>query len=93
MLSAILATMLAATLAVKAAILSAMLTTTLSGMSPARFTLNVWDVGGQSSLRSYWRNYFESTDGVVWVVDSGDRQRLQLCATELRALLDRKSVV
>lgn len=51
------------------------------------FTLNVWDVGGQSSLRSYWRNYFESTDGVVWVVDSGDRQRLQLCATELRALL------
>ncbi|XP_021239459.1 uncharacterized protein LOC110391835 [Numida meleagris] len=51
------------------------------------FTLNVWDVGGQSSLRSYWRNYFESTDGVVWVVDSGDRQRLQLCAKELRALL------
>ena len=49
--------------------------------------MNVCDVGGQSSLRSYWRNYFESTDGVVWVVDSGDRQRLQLCATELRALL------
>ena len=44
-------------------------------------------MGGQSSLRSYWRNYFESTDGVVWVVDSGDRQRLQLCAKELRALL------
>uniref|UniRef100_A0A669QDS4 ADP ribosylation factor like GTPase 2 n=1 Tax=Phasianus colchicus TaxID=9054 RepID=A0A669QDS4_PHACC len=51
------------------------------------FTLNVWDVGGQSSLRSYWRNYFESSDGLVWVVDSGDRQRLQLCAKELRALL------
>ncbi|XP_074786372.1 ADP-ribosylation factor-like protein 2 isoform X2 [Athene noctua] len=51
------------------------------------FKLNVWDVGGQSSLRSYWRNYFESTDGLVWVVDSGDRQRLQLCARELRGLL------
>lgn len=47
----------------------------------------MWDVGGQSSLRSYWRNYFESTDGLVWVVDSGDRQRLQLCAHELRGLL------
>ncbi|NXH16146.1 ARL2 protein, partial [Bucco capensis] len=51
------------------------------------FKLNVWDVGGQSSLRSYWRNYFESTDGLVWVVDSSDQQRLQLCAHELRALL------
>lgn len=29
------------------------------------FKLNVWDVGGQKSLRSYWRNYFESTDGLV----------------------------
>lgn len=47
----------------------------------------MWDVGGQSSLRSYWRNYFESTDGLVWVVDSSDRQRLRLCASELRALL------
>lgn len=47
----------------------------------------MWDVGGQSSLRSYWRNYFESTDGLVWVVDSGDRQRLQLCARELHQLL------
>uniref|UniRef100_G1TQP6 ADP ribosylation factor like GTPase 2 n=1 Tax=Oryctolagus cuniculus TaxID=9986 RepID=G1TQP6_RABIT len=26
------------------------------------FKLNIWDVGGQKSLRSYWRNYFESTD-------------------------------
>uniref|UniRef100_A0A8V5GLZ1 ADP-ribosylation factor-like protein 2 n=2 Tax=Melopsittacus undulatus TaxID=13146 RepID=A0A8V5GLZ1_MELUD len=51
------------------------------------FKLNVWDVGGQSSLRSYWRNYFESTDGLVWVVDSGDRERLQLCGKELRGLL------
>ena len=32
-----------------------------------RFKLNFWDVGGQKSLRSYWRNYFESTDGLIWV--------------------------
>ncbi|XP_047372544.1 ADP-ribosylation factor-like protein 2 isoform X2 [Sciurus carolinensis] len=43
------------------------------------FKLNVWDVGGQKSLRSYWRNYFESTDGLIWVVDSADRQRMQDC--------------
>uniref|UniRef100_A0A0K8UGM0 small monomeric GTPase n=3 Tax=Bactrocera latifrons TaxID=174628 RepID=A0A0K8UGM0_BACLA len=49
--------------------------------------LNLWDVGGQKSLRSYWRNYFESTDGLVWVVDSADRMRLESCKQELRVLL------
>jgi len=38
-------------------------------------------------LRSYWRNYFESTDGLIWVVDSADRRRLADCKTELEALL------
>lgn len=52
-----------------------------------RFKLNIWDVGGQKSLRSYWRNYFESTDGLIWVVDSADRQRMQDCQRELQSLL------
>jgi GTPase SAR1 family protein len=37
------------------------------------YTLNLWDVGGQKSIRTYWRNYFEMTDGIIWVVDSVDR--------------------
>ena len=49
-----------------------------------RFKLNIWDVGGQKSLRSYWRNYFESTDGLIWVVDSVDRRRLADCKEELK---------
>ena len=51
------------------------------------FKLNIWDVGGQKSLRSYWRNYFESTDGLVWVVDSADKRRLADCIQELHQLL------
>lgn len=51
------------------------------------FNLNIWDVGGQKSLRSYWRNYFESTDGLVWVVDSADRLRMEDCRRELDILL------
>lgn len=47
----------------------------------------MWDVGGQKSLRSYWKNYFESTDGVIWVVDSADKRRLEDCAEELHTLL------
>jgi len=51
------------------------------------YKLNCWDVGGQKSLRSYWRNYFESTDGLVWVVDSADKMRMQDCKQELHSLL------
>ncbi|KAK1923147.1 GTP-binding protein [Papiliotrema laurentii] len=51
------------------------------------YTLNIWDVGGQKTLRPYWRNYFESTDAVVWVVDSSDALRMRDCGEELRGLL------
>jgi ADP-ribosylation factor-like protein 2 len=57
------------------------------------FKLNIWDVGGQKSLRSYWRNYFESTDGLIWVVDSADRRRLEDCRKELVGLLQEERLL
>ncbi|KAK4055769.1 ADP-ribosylation factor-like protein 2 [Microbotryomycetes sp. JL201] len=51
------------------------------------YNLNIWDIGGQTSLRPYWRNYFETTDAVIWVVDSSDRARLLDCKQELASLL------
>ncbi|GAA5893995.1 hypothetical protein JCM8208_001303 [Rhodotorula glutinis] len=51
------------------------------------YSLNVWDIGGQTSLRPYWRNYFEQTDAVIWVVDSSDRARMNDCKRELHELL------
>ena len=50
----------------------------------------MWDIGGQTSIRSYWRNYFEQTDGIVWVVDSSDRARLKQCSEELDSLLNQE---
>ena len=50
-------------------------------------TLCGGDVGGQRTLRPYWRNYFEQTDALVWVVDSGDRMRMTDCKEELHSLL------
>ncbi|KAL8442043.1 hypothetical protein Emag_006708 [Eimeria magna] len=47
----------------------------------------VWDVGGQRTIRAFWRHYFECTDGLIWVVDSADRQRMQTCKQELHRLL------
>jgi len=51
------------------------------------YKLNVWDVGGQKTLRSYWRNYFEKTDALIWVVDATDRLRIDDCREELAGLL------
>lgn len=45
------------------------------------------DVGGQKTLRSYWRNYFEKTDALIWVVDATDRIRIDDCREELAGLL------
>jgi ADP-ribosylation factor-like protein 3 len=52
------------------------------------FKLNVWDIGGQSTIRPYWRNYFEHTDGLVYVIDSADRRRLEEAGRELQTLLE-----
>lgn len=52
-----------------------------------RYKLNIWDVGGQKTLRPYWRNYYEKTDGLIWVVDAADLARLEDCKKELHSLL------
>ncbi|OLN83327.1 ADP-ribosylation factor-like protein 2 [Colletotrichum chlorophyti] len=55
--------------------------------SRAVFLTAVGDVGGQKTLRSYWRNYFEKTDALIWVVDATDRLRVEDCREELHGLL------
>jgi ADP-ribosylation factor-like protein 2 len=52
-----------------------------------RLTNHSGDVGGQKTLRSYWRNYFEKTDALIWVVDATDRLRIDDCREELHGLL------
>jgi ADP-ribosylation factor-like protein 2 len=38
-------------------------------------------------LRTYWKNYFEKTDTLIWVVDATDRERIDDCRHELAGLL------
>ena len=47
----------------------------------------MWDIGGQKTIRPYWRNYYDSTDALVYVVDSGDSNRIDECRAELESLL------
>ncbi|KKA29779.1 hypothetical protein TD95_005169 [Thielaviopsis punctulata] len=48
---------------------------------------NVWDLGGQTSIRPYWRCYYANTAAVIFVIDSTDIERLQTASDELRAML------
>jgi ADP-ribosylation factor-like protein 2 len=59
----------------------------IKSMEYMGYQLNIWDVGGQKTLRSYWKNYFEQTDGLIWVVDSSDRRRIAECGAEMHQIL------
>ncbi|EFC44283.1 ARF/SAR family small GTPase [Naegleria gruberi] len=52
----------------------------------------VWDLGGQTSIRPYWRCYYANTDAIIYVVDSSDRERMGIAKEELFAMLDEKEL-
>lgn len=58
----------------------------IKSLQQNEFKLNVWDIGGQKSIRPYWRNYFDQTDALVYVIDSADSRRIEETATELGQL-------
>ncbi|EDX15187.1 GD24390 [Drosophila simulans] len=43
----------------------------------------VWDVGGQEKLRPLWRSYTRCTDGILFVIDSVDTERMEEAKMEL----------
>jgi ADP-ribosylation factor 1/2 len=47
----------------------------------------VWDVAGQDKLRVFWRNYYHGTCGVIFVVDSNDRDRFPMAKEALHSIL------
>lgn len=51
------------------------------------FNLKIWDIGGQRTIRPYWRNYYERTDALIYVVDSADKKRVDEAASTLSELL------
>lgn len=50
---------------------------------PRRFS----DVGGQDKIRPLWRHYFQNTQGLIFVVDSNDRERVGEAREELMRML------
>lgn len=50
-------------------------------------SFTVWDVGGQDKIRPLWRHYFQNTQGLIFVVDSNDKDRVEESAEELSKML------
>jgi len=51
-------------------------------------SFTVWDVGGQDKIRPLWRHYFQNTQGIIFVVDSNDRDRIGEARDELQRMLN-----
>merc|ERR1712039_1069020 len=47
----------------------------------------VWDIGGQDKIRKLWRYYYQGTQGLIFVVDSNDRDRFEDACEELAKML------
>src|SRR5258708_27566751 len=53
-----------------------------------KIKFNVWDVGGQEKIRPLWRHYFTGTQGLIFVVDSADRARIDEARQELHRIIN-----
>ena len=52
------------------------------------FSFQMWDLGGQSEIRPYWRCYYPKTNAVIFVIDSSDVDRIDISRKELFLLLN-----
>lgn len=52
----------------------------------------VWDLGGQTSIRPYWRCYYANTDAIIYVIDACDKERISTSKEELMAMLDEEEI-
>lgn len=51
------------------------------------YKVNLWDIGGQRTLRPFWDNYFDKTDVLLWCVDIASSLRFDESFNELRELV------
>jgi len=48
----------------------------------------VQDVGGQDKIRPLWRHYYTGTQGLIYVVDCADRDRIDEARQELHRIIN-----
>ena len=51
-------------------------------------SFTVWDVGGQDRIRQLWKHYYANSDGIIFVIDANDNDRIKDAKAELFKMLD-----
>ncbi|XP_063626039.1 ADP-ribosylation factor 4-like [Cydia splendana] len=52
----------------------------------------LWDIGGGDKITPLWNQYFQNTKAIIFVVDSTDKERLDVVEQELYRLLTEKEL-
>ena len=55
--------------------------------------LTIWDVGGQEKIRILWKHYYKETDGLIFVVDSADINRIEESAEILKEVMNDENLL
>ena len=50
-------------------------------------SFTVWDIGGQETIRRLWKHYYNNIEGIIFVVDSNDTERVEEAREELHRML------
>ncbi|XP_063934727.1 ADP-ribosylation factor-like protein 1 [Zophobas morio] len=52
----------------------------------------VWDLGGQEDIRSYWKCYYANTDAIIYIIDSTDKERIDIAKEELNTIINEEQL-
>ena len=55
-------------------------------------TFTIWDVGGQDKIRVLWKHYYQNTDGIIFVVDCNDTDRVEKNEEVLKLMLNEEEL-
>ena len=50
-------------------------------------SFTIWDVGGGDKIRLLWKYYYQNIQGLIFVIDCNDRDRIDLAREELHKFL------
>jgi small GTP-binding protein len=56
-------------------------------MTYKKLKMVMWDIGGQTKLMDLWKHYYEGTDALIYVVDSSDRESMEINYETLNKML------
>jgi ADP-ribosylation factor protein 1 len=57
-----------------------------------KVNFTIWDAGGQDKIRQNWVHYCANTNGLIFVIDSADRDRIGEAREELHKILNEEAM-